>query len=261
MSGSGPSVGSPCPPRAILLDYGGVLGEVEKPAGSVEAVARQLDARLERLGVSLGADAIATDLELGMAGYEGLKRSQSRSREPTEISHGEFWELVGCDWPAPARAFVRGEATSLSQLLEAATIQRPARPDAVSTLRRLRDAGVGIAVVCNCLSGAAARDELRRDGLLDLLDVALFSDEVGMRKPGTGILRLALEALGHGPDSAWFVGDRIDRDILAARRLDVGRAILIATRAGAGTPIRGVHPDHHITALREILSLAGLASD
>lgn len=242
--------------HAVLFDYGGVLGEVAKPPGGVDSVADHMIGLLQRLDCGLTRDDVAVDLALGMAAYEAFKRAQSRMLEPREITHCEFWQFVTCDWPAAARAVVDVNATPLTQRLESATIRRPAREDAVDTLTALRAAGIRTALVSNCLSGAAARDELARDHLHDLLDVSLFSDEIGLRKPGAGILLRALEALGVAPEHAWFVGDRIDRDILAARRAGVSKAILISTRAGSGTALRGVEPDVRIDQLAQLLPLA-----
>lgn len=213
--------------RAVLFDYGGVVGEVIKPDGGPMAMAAEICDVLDRAGASIPLADVHSDFKIGMRAYEGWKRAQSRRREPREITHREFWDLVACDWSERARAVVLASATPLVQHLELTMIKRPARADSAMVLRTLRDAGVRTGIVCNCLSGAAARQQLRLDGLDKAADVEIYSDELGQRKPGPAIAHAALAALGVAPQDAWLVGDRIDRDILAARRAGLAAAVLV----------------------------------
>lgn len=245
-------------PKAILFDYGGVLAEVEHPEDGPAQLVESIGALLDRVGQPMERAHILQDLMIGLRAYDGLKRAQSRMREPAEVGHREFWELVGCDWRMTARAALLAHATPLCRQLELTVIRRPARLDAAELLTCLRRAGVRTALVCNCLSGDAARDQLGRDGLAGMLDVELYSDEVGYRKPGPALLRAAMAALDVAPSDAWFVGDRIDRDVLAARRAGIETAVLFRTAAGPGTLLRGVEADHEIDQLMQLPALMGL---
>jgi FMN phosphatase YigB (HAD superfamily) len=245
-------------PRAVLLDYGGVLAEVHSPADGADRLARHVVELLSRAGCPMAHGDVLADLETGLRAFDGLKRAQSRMADPRETSPRELWDLVACDWAPAARAVVLASATPLCRLLERTVIERPARADAARLLTLLRAAGVRTALVCNCLSGQAARDQLAEDGLSGMLDVELYSDEVGYRKPGPTLLRTALEALGVSAADAWMVGDKIDRDLLAARRAGIGTAVLMRTAAGPGTRLRAVRPDHEIDALMDLVPLLGL---
>ena len=93
-------------------------------------------------------------------------------------------------------------------------------PGTIPALRRLRDAGVKLALVSNTLIPGQVLDRhLELTGLLPLFPVRVYSSEVGYRKPHSGIFLAALRQLNVLPGDAAFVGDRLATDIAGARRL------------------------------------------
>jgi FMN phosphatase YigB (HAD superfamily) len=50
-------------------------------------------------------------------------------------------------------------------------------------------------------------------GIAERVDFAVFSSEIGRRKPDPAIFERALEALGVTPEEALFVGDRLWEDV------------------------------------------------
>jgi len=236
---------------AVLFDYGGVLADVLTPSNGFESMAQVIRDHLPF--TSLTREDIATDLAFGWKAYDGWKRAQSRARKPREISQQGFWKLVTCDWTDADRAAVAAAAVVLTQELELRVIARPALPGTRKTLLALRDRGIRLALVSNCLSGEAARVQLEEDQLLDLFDVTVFSNEIGYRKPGPQILWHALAALDVEPEQAAFVGDRLDRDMLAGARAGIRLNVLRKTPTGSGVPLRGVTADVTIDHLGELL--------
>lgn len=71
-----------------------------------------------------------------------------------------------------------------------------------------------------------ALDLLEREGLLPLFDLVLLDSQYGVGKPSSDLFRLAMERAKVGPESAMMVGDRLDNDIVPARRLGM-RAIFL----------------------------------
>ncbi len=57
------------------------------------------------------------------------------------------------------------------------------------------------------------REQLAHVGLLPLVDAAVFSGEVGWRKPSPRIFAAALQALGAEPATTVHVGDRVREDV------------------------------------------------
>jgi putative hydrolase of the HAD superfamily len=92
---------------------------------------------------------------------------------------------------------------------------------AVSTLRKLRAAGVRTALVCDAgfTPGRIVRDFLDEHGLLEHLEFCAFSNEVGTPKPDPRIFRVALDAIGTAPDRAVHVGDLLRTDVYGARNI------------------------------------------
>jgi putative hydrolase of the HAD superfamily len=99
----------------------------------------------------------------------------------------------------------------------------PARQLASTThalLEALRERGLKLGLVSNAIDppGLLHRD-LEQFGVAERLDVAVFSSEVGRRKPDPVIFERALDALGVAPERALMVGDRVAIDVAGARAL------------------------------------------
>jgi len=87
-------------------------------------------------------------------------------------------------------------------------------------LEALRKRGLKLGLVSNA---ADPPEDLRRElgdsGIAERIDYAVFSSEVGRRKPDAEIFERALEALGVPPEAALFVGDRLEEDVRGAAEL------------------------------------------
>jgi putative hydrolase of the HAD superfamily len=92
-------------------------------------------------------------------------------------------------------------------------------------LERLRSLGIRTALICDTglTPGRVVRRHLDRNGLLEHLELQVFSDEMGVPKPNPRMFRAALEPLRVQPDRSVHVGD--------LRRTDVagGRGVGMAT--------------------------------
>ena len=104
------------------------------------------------------------------------------------------------------------EETSLSHELSALS-------GAPETLRRLRERDVRIALICDTgfSPGRVVRQLLERAGLLNYLEVLIFSNEIGKPKPHPEVFEAALSQLGVAADAAAHVGDLRRTDIAGAR--------------------------------------------
>lgn len=87
-------------------------------------------------------------------------------------------------------------------------------PDSVAVLQALRRAGLRLGICSNApYRPASMRAQLAHVGLLPLVDAAVFSGEVGWRKPSPHIFQAALDALGASPATTLMVGDRLREDV------------------------------------------------
>jgi HAD superfamily hydrolase (TIGR01549 family) len=69
-------------------------------------------------------------------------------------------------------------------------------------------------------------DRLNQSGLLGLFDVVLLDSQYGVAKPDPALFRLAMEQARVDPEESLMVGDRLDNDVIPARRLGM-RAVLL----------------------------------
>jgi putative hydrolase of the HAD superfamily len=80
-------------------------------------------------------------------------------------------------------------------------------PDAIPFLRAARERGIPVAVVSNCSTDT--RPMLEAMGVLDLVDAAVLSCEIGHAKPSAEIYARALASLGVQASEAVFVDDQL----------------------------------------------------
>lgn len=244
-------------PAAVLLDLGGVLVDVAQRPAALMEVAADVDVLLRReRAPALGLDRVERDVRAGWKAYQEWKGAEGRRRSPREIAHREMWEeLVAADWPARARDVVARHASDLCLLLDNATKDRRAKPDALATLRSLAEQAIRAAVVSNALCGASSRAVVRAEGLEPYLGAQVYSDEAHVRKPNPEIFALAARALDVDLARCWYVGDQLDRDILGGRRAGVGRVILLPSRVTGTGNDAVVEPDAVIQRPADLLPM------
>jgi putative hydrolase of the HAD superfamily len=123
--------------------------------------------------------------------------------------------------------------------------------DAGPLLRELRDRGIRVGVLSNTMWPRSAHERVfRRDGVLDLIDAAVYSSEIPWTKPHPEAFRAAMTAVGvDDPAACVFVGDRPYDDVHGAKRVGM-RAVLIPH--SEVPPFDEVTPDAVITRLADL---------
>ena len=120
-------------------------------------------------------------------------------------------------------------------------------------LDALRSRGLKLGLVSNAFDpGWLLHRDLERMGIAERLDVAVFSSEVGKRKPDPSIFRTALERLGVEPERALFVGDNRDADIHGAKELGMRTVQALWFRADEDE--RGPEPDFEAFTQMDVLN-------
>lgn len=179
-----------------------------------------------RMAEVLGAPADAVERR-----WEELRPARTLG-ERLDVQLRRIADELGVDAPDDAIA-----AALDARLGAARTAVRP-EPGGVETLRELKARGLRVGLVSNCASeGPALWPDFE---YAQLVDDAVFSCDVGVKKPDPAIFRLACERLGVEPREALFVDDQ-EPNVTAARATGLG-----AVRYG---------PDGDITSLREVLGL------
>jgi HAD superfamily hydrolase (TIGR01509 family) len=123
-------------------------------------------------------------------------------------------------------------------------------PAAADVLRELKARGLRTGLLSNTHWPRAIHEEwLAKDGLLDLLDVRLYTSDMTHMKPHREAFHALLRALDVGdPARAVFVGDRPRDDIAGAKGVGM-RAVLLT-----GRPV----PGSDVAADAELPDLSGL---
>jgi putative hydrolase of the HAD superfamily len=177
----------------------------------------------------------AWEPELLAAGHDAGLRALGREPVPalTERFRDAYLPLLWVpgtleevEYPALVRTLLAEEGVDVSDgeldvFLEAEhAAWQPARMLASTThalLDTLRDRGLKVGLVSNALDPPQLlHRDLMEMGVAERLDVAVFSSEVGWRKPHPAIFERALAVVGARPSDTLFVGDTLATDIKGA---------------------------------------------
>ncbi len=111
-----------------------------------------------------------------------------------------------------------------------------------------------IGIIANQVLGC--RERLEKMGIAKFLDVVVASAEEGVSKPDPRIFRIALARSNCKPHNAIMIGDRIDNDIVPAKKLGM-RTIWIKQGFGQYWHIIGGEevPDATVDSLSELLDI------
>jgi putative hydrolase of the HAD superfamily len=157
---------------------------------------------------------------------------------------GELFARAGIE---PTEAFIDGYFQAWEQ-------HTFADPDAAEVMRELRRRGIKIGVLSNTMWPRDQHERIfRRDGLLDLIDGAVYTSEIPWTKPHPEAFRAAMAAIGAArPQDCVYVGDRPFDDVHGAHQAGL-RTVLIPNRdvpAFAGT-----EPDATIERLGKLIAV------
>lgn len=243
-------------PRALLLDFGGVVVTTTPRALWARELAAEVVRRAQAMGLAAEQGEVEASLRAGRTALSLWKNASSRRPEPRELTAREIVaEMLLADLPDALRHGLALEAGELLAAMAPIVADHHVRPGIPALLEAAREHGVRLAIVSNAHSGRAHRAILAEAGLADAFAVQIYSDEVGIRKPHPGMLHLAAEALGVRPEQAWYVGDTYDRDVAAGRRAGIGALVVTRDHRTDHPPFAVAdRPDLELDSPEELLS-------
>jgi HAD superfamily hydrolase (TIGR01509 family) len=210
-------------------------------------------------------------LEAGhAAGFAALGREPAagitkRFRDVYIASFFEPGVIEEVEYPAQVRRLlgefdIEVSDEELVRFLEAEhAAWQPARQLASTThalLESLRGRGLKLGLVSNAFDPP---DLLHRDlaqlGIAERVDAAVFSSEIGRRKPDPAIFRHALERLGVAAERTLFVGDTLATDVAGADALGMHTCLALWFRADEDESA----PEPHFQAFTQmdVLTIVG----
>ena len=237
--------------KLVLFDWGGTLVSV---ASQPEALYRGACAVAEIL---LGRRDEVVVLDLAR---QATRAERTAAADPS-LREVELGALLA-DWAAAHGVSLRdGQMARAVEAVGAHWLQAGLEPfpGVLEAVGELRAAGYRIGLVSNVFIPAGyCRRELARQGLADLLDFAVFSSEVGYRKPSPVIYEAALDAAfpdGRPADLSriLFVGDSPTCDVMAPAALGM-RTALVASPPGTWpeTDLAAARPDLYLDSVAEL---------
>jgi putative hydrolase of the HAD superfamily len=172
----------------------------------------------------------------------------------------ELWQTAFADHRSATmtalfdRAGVTATEAFLASYVEAWEPHTFTDPDVPELLGFLRGSGVKVGVLSNTMWPRTWHEEVfRRDGVLDLIDGAVYTSEIARTKPHPEAFQAAMAAIGvSDPRRCVFVGDRPYDDVYGAKSAGL-RAVLMH---GSDVPPYGqAKPDAIITRLADLRPL------
>jgi putative hydrolase of the HAD superfamily len=232
--------------EAVLFDWGDTLMDFA------------YDPELVAAGQRAGLRAIGAD---GLAESDALTEHFRENYEPLFWAPGTIEEI---EYPGLVVRLlgdfdISVDDEQLGRFLQAEhAAWEPARRlgrDTHALLESLRDLGLKLGLVSNAFDpGWLLRGDLDRMRLSQRLDVAVFSSEVGKRKPHPEIFERALGSLEVEPAQALFVGDRLYEDVRGAGELGMTTVQALWFRADEHPD--GGEPDHRAFTMMDVLNVA-----
>ena len=235
--------------EAILFDVGGTL---RGSAPSSETVKREKVREIkELLGAATPVDELSALLTSRGAAYRHWAR-----QEWIEVNEAGLWtRWMLPDYPAP---HIEGIALQLNELWRQATGIREVFPETREVLVQLFRRGYRIGIVSNTVSTTEAPALLKRLEISGIPEVVVLSGNMGIRKPNPEILLDATRRMRVDPARCVYVGDRHDRDVLAANRARFCKTVLIDSTQPHDTDspdATSPAADYYIHSLRELLDI------
>ena len=238
--------------RAVFFDMG----------GTIETFWHSPDLRLQAtpdLGQKLrqaGIDLHLNDPELYQVISSGLERYHLWSLETLEeLPVTRVWsEFILSDYPVdPQILACAGE--ELMVFIEMRYYQRALRPEVPQVLEVIRKAGLKIGLISNVCSQTQVPLSLKNYAIFDYFNPLVLSSLYGRRKPDPAIFHYAARLANVPTGECLYIGDRIARDVVGARKAGFRLAIQIINDFDHGEQDAGAEPDAVITHMTELLDI------
>ena len=131
-------------------------------------------------------------------------------------------------------------------------------PESIAVLSRLKSAGYKTGLITDC--SAEVPTIWQDTPFAPLIDVAVFSCKVGIRKPALSIYQLAVERLAVKPENCLYIGDGSSQELTGAAAVGM-HPVLIRDPGEDSSKIHRVDAEAErwdgsvISSLKEVLAL------
>ncbi len=238
--------------EAVFFDMGGTIDtygytyelRLERTPG--------IQKRLLAAGIDLGLN----NEQLYEAVTSGLARYHTWCVESLEELPAQY---VWKEYILPEYAFNESALASIAEdlmcYIETRYYERKMRPEIPTLLEAIKQMGLKIGLISNVNSRGQVPTNLTQYNLKGYFDPIVLSSEYGRRKPDPAIFHHAARLANVPTSRCLYVGDRIARDILGARKAGYRLAVQIEHDFDHGELDEGATPDFVITQMTELLDI------
>lgn len=238
--------------KTVLFDMGGTIDTYwYSPEMRISATPG-----LQKLLSSSGIDLGLNDIKLYELITSGLARyHQWRLGSLEELSPFQVWrDYILADY---SENFPQLEAVAdeLMVWIETNYYKRRMRPEIPAVLAEIQKMGLKIGLISNVNSLGQVPFSLREYGIHQYFNPIVLSSTYGRRKPDPSIFHYAARLSNTPTSECVYIGDRVNRDILGAKKAGFRLAVQIQHDFEHGEADEGATPDLILDNMNEFLDL------
>jgi putative hydrolase of the HAD superfamily len=240
------------PIQTVLFDMGGTIDTFWYSPEMRLAATPDLQAYMASLGLELAL----SDVHLYELITDGLSRyHQWRMKTLEELPASLIWRnYILADYPE-IHPQLDPVADDLMVWIETHYYQRRMRPEMPEVLSAIQKMGYKIGLISNVASRGQVPLNLSQYGIKQYFNPIVLSSEYKRRKPDPAIFHYAARLSQSPTSECLYIGDRISRDVLGAKRAGFKLAIQIRHDFRHGESDEGAVPDLVISNMNELLEL------
>jgi putative hydrolase of the HAD superfamily len=238
--------------KAVLFDMGGTI----ETFGYTRELRLSATADLQQYFTSAGIHLGLSDEALLEVVSSGLQRYHDFSLQSMiEYSPQRVWhEFILTDYSYD-KAKLDSIAEDLMSHIELYFYRREIRPEIPEVLKEIQQMGLRIGLISNVNSRGQVPTNLAKYKIKQYFDPIVMSSEYGVRKPDPSIFHYAARLMNVPTSACVYIGDRIQRDIIGAKKAGFRLAIQIKHDFDHGEEDTGAVPDAIISSMDEVLGV------
>ena len=238
--------------QAVFFDMGGTI----ETFGWTPELRFKATPGIRRLLSEAGTNFDSSDkalMERISSGLEAYHRVSLGTLE--EWSPRRVWsEFILAGLPVDQEKLAE-KAEEMMVYIETRYYSRALRSEVPEVLEAIKKKGLKIGLISNVNSLGQVPENLKRYGIREYFHPLVLSSEYGRRKPDPAIFHYAARMVSAPTSECLYIGDRIARDIVGARRAGFRLAVQIKHDFNHGEEDRGAKPDAVITKMTELLAI------
>ncbi|MBA4385238.1 MAG: hypothetical protein C0410_10925 [Anaerolinea sp.] len=205
-----------------------------------------------RAGINfeLNDEALTDLVSSGITSYHKWNRESRIELKPFEV----WKKFVLKEYQFPDET-LGSIAEDLTYLYETTFYYREMRPEIPEVLAAIKSMGLSMGIISNTQSQRQVPDNLTQYGIIDYFSPIVLTSQYGLRKPDPSIFYYAARLAKVPTGSCMYIGDKINRDILGARRAGFRSAIKILHIFDDGEPDFGATPDAEIENMTQLIPI------